>query len=134
MLRRRETDAERILWSVLRNRQLEGHKFVRQYPVGNYIADFACREAMLVIELDGSRHVDSPTDVHRTAYLVSNGYTVLRIWNNDISQNLQGVAEAILAAISDRPSPGQRFALATLSPEGRGEAVAPPETIGRRKK
>jgi len=119
-LRRSETEAEHVLWQFLRNRQLVGHKFVRQFPVGPYFADFACREAALIIELDGSQHVGSVTDVARTAFLNGEGYSVLRFWNNDVLTNLQGVAESILAALALHPSPGERFAPATLSPEGRG--------------
>ena len=120
-LRRNETEAEHRLWSLLRNRQLEGHKFVRQLAIGPFFADFACRAAALVVELDGSQHADSAGDVTRTRYLNEQGYAVLRFWNNEVLSDGHGVAEAILAAIAGHPSPGQRFAPATLSPEGRGE-------------
>ena len=120
-LRRKETEAEHKLWSLLRGRQLGGHKFVRQLAVGPYFADFACREAALILEVDGSQHADSDHDVVRTRYLNARGYSVLRCWNNDVLGNPHDVAEAILAAIAGHPSPGERFAPATLSPEGRGE-------------
>jgi very-short-patch-repair endonuclease len=110
-LRRDETDVEHRLWNVLRNRQLEGFKFVRQYPIGPYFADFVCREAMLIVELDGSQHAEAvPYDERRTAYLNSLGYSVLRFWNNDLTQSMQGVAESILAALAGCPPPGERYA------------------------
>jgi len=108
----------------VRNRQLDGHKFVRQLPVGSYFADFACREAALVVEVEGSQHADSPIDEARTRVLVAEGYSVLRFWNNEVLGDPHGVAEAILAAIAGHPSPGPRFAPATLSPEGRGSKGA----------
>jgi len=122
-LRRDETDAEHKLWSLLRGRGLGGYKFVRQFAVGPYFADFACRQAALIIELDGSQHADSASDAVRTKYLNEQGYSVLRFWNDDV-RDLNGVADAILAAIGLHPSPGERFAPATLSPEGRGERGA----------
>jgi very-short-patch-repair endonuclease len=120
-LRRNETDAEHKFWQMVRGRQIGGWKFVRQVAIGPYFADFACREAALIIELDGSQHLDSPTDQARTGYLTAHGYSVLRFWNSDILGNPHGAAESILAAIAGHPSPGERFAPATLSPEGRGE-------------
>lgn len=119
-LRRNETEAEHVLWSVLRNRQLGGYKFVRQLQIGHYFADFACREAALVVEVDGSQHIASPHDTTRTTALTAEGYAVLRFWNNEVLGNRRGVAESILAALAGHPSPGQRYAPATLSPEGRG--------------
>ncbi len=123
-LRRTETNAEHVLWQLLRNRQLDGHKFVRQLSVGPYFADFACRETGLIVELDGSQHIESTSDETRTAYLTAQGYSVLRFWNNDVLANAQGVAETILVALALHPSPGERFAPATLSPEGRGSRGA----------
>jgi very-short-patch-repair endonuclease len=93
-LRRVSTDAEQRLWSHLRSRQLEGAKLVRQFPIGPHVADFACREAHLVIELDGGQH--SPEiDAPRTASIEAFGYKVLRFWNNDVLANTDGVLEAI---------------------------------------
>src|SRR5687768_9519093 len=80
-LRRNETEAEHRLCGLIRNRQLDGRKFVRQLPVGPYFADFACREATLIIELDGSQHLDSLHEETRTTYLNGEGYSVLRVWN-----------------------------------------------------
>jgi very-short-patch-repair endonuclease len=129
-LRRNQTEPEHRLWSLIRNRQ--GHKFVRQLPIGPFVADFACREAALIVELDGSQHVDSTNDAGRTKYLNEQGYSVLRFWNNDVLAIGRGVAEAILAAIEGHPPPGQRFAPATLSPEGRGERGARAATTRQR--
>lgn len=119
-LRRNATDAENRLWYVLRNRGLDGWKFVRQFPVGRYIADFACREAALIVELDGGQHADKANGLSRTTYLNSEGYGVLRFWNNELMENRDGVQEAILRVIDGSPSPDLRFAPATLSPMGRG--------------
>lgn len=119
-LRRNATDAENQLWYVLRNRSLWGWKFVRQFAVGPYIADFACREAALIVELDGGQHADNTNDLSRTTYLNSEGYGVLRFWNNDVLENRDGVLGAIQSVIDGSPSPDLRFAPATLSPMGRG--------------
>ena len=122
-LRRAETDAEHQLWQMVRNRQIDGQKFVRQYPIGPFTADFACREAMLVVELDGGQHAESALDEKRTAYLNTQGYSVLRFWNNDVLGNREGCWLTIQAVLRGNPSPDLRFAPATLSPEGRGKAA-----------
>lgn len=92
-LRGNSTDAERLLWSRIRSRQL-GAKFVRQFPIGPYIADFACRSAHLVIELDGGQHSET-IDAPRTMVIEAHGYRVIRFWNNEVMENLEGVVEAI---------------------------------------
>ena len=122
-LRQNSSDAERKLWSVLRDRQLLGFKFVRQQPVGPYIADFACREADLIVELDGGQHAESVKDVQRTAVLAEHGYDVMRLWNHDVLTNIEGAVQVIAEHLSKAPSPGLRFAKADLSPKGRGEEV-----------
>ena len=99
-LRREMTDAERKLWSVMRDRQLEGAKFRRQQPIGPFIGDFVRQEHRLIIEADGGQHADSLADARRTAFLESKGYRVLRFWNNDILSNLDGVAQLIANALS----------------------------------
>ena len=99
-LRKRMTDAELILWSRLRARQLEGAKFRRQHPVAPYIADFACVEVKLIVELDGDTHGTAQEIAHdrrRTAFLEDAGWTVVRAYNVDVYQNLDGV----LIQISD---------------------------------
>ena len=105
-LRQDLTDAERKLWSVLRNRQLHGAKFRRQQPIGPYVADFVCQEARLIIEADGGQHAASRTDRQRTAFLKCKGYRVLRFWNNDILMNLDGVAQTIATALTS-PHPAR---------------------------
>ena len=99
-LRREMTIAERKLWGAIRGSRFEGAKFRREQPIGSFIADFVCQEHRLIIEADGSQHSDSRSDERRTAFLESKGYRVLRFWNNDILNNLDGVAQVIAAAIS----------------------------------
>jgi very-short-patch-repair endonuclease len=93
-LRANQTDAEERLWQYLRGRRLEGEKFVRQFQIDNYVADFACRTARLAVELDGGQH-DATRDAARTAIIENYGYRVLRYWNNDLLANTDGVLEAI---------------------------------------
>jgi very-short-patch-repair endonuclease len=98
-LRSSTTDAEARLWRRLRNRQLGGFKFVRQAPVGAYYIDFLCREARLVVEVDGSQHADSIADRQRDQELRALGYRVVRVWNNDISGSMDGVLEMLLSEL-----------------------------------
>ena len=90
------TDAERRLWTHLRASQLEGIKFTRQLPVGDFVVDFACRSARLAIELDGGQHADNHADETRTSAIEAHGYRVIRLWNNDVLQNTDGVLTVIL--------------------------------------
>lgn len=98
-LRRNRTDAEDRLWQVLRNRQIDDAKFVFQHPIGPHVADFACRAVRLVIELDGGQHAVGVTDADRTRSIEAHGYTVIRFWNNDVLENLEGVVEEIRSAL-----------------------------------
>ena len=99
-LRRNPTDAEKKLWSVLRLQQMDGHRFRRQQPGGASVVDFICLAEKLIIEVDGGQHASQTArDQARTAWLGSNGYRVLRYWNNDVLGNIDGVAETILAAL-----------------------------------
>jgi len=99
-LRNNATDAERKLWHHLRGRQLEECKFRRQHPHGDYILDFVCLDAKLVIELDGSQHANAVDyDISRTRYLQQAGFLVLRFWNNEVFDNIEGVVEVIIAAL-----------------------------------
>ena len=93
-LRHKSTDAESRLWYYLRGRRLEGAKFIRQFPIGPHIADFACRDKHLVVELDGGQHAPE-TDAPRTKSMEAFGYRVIRFWNNDVFENTEGVLEAI---------------------------------------
>lgn len=100
-LRKKSTPAERKLWSRIRDDQL-GVNFRRQHAVGNYIPDFVCIEKKLIIELDGSQHLEQEEyDEERTKYLASLGYKVIRFWNNDVMKNIEGVILAILHAMED---------------------------------
>lgn len=104
-LRKSFTDAELKLWRLLKNRGLKNFKFRRQHPVGPYIADFACLERKLIIELDGGQHAENIAhDSRRTAYLESIGYRVIRFWDNDVLTKSQSVMQAIHDAL-DHPSP-----------------------------
>ena len=95
-LRQDATDAERRLWSALRDRRLAGYRFRRQHPIGDFIVDFACTKYRLVIEADGGQHSDNADDDRRTAFLQHRGWRVLRFWNNDILLNPEGVILTIL--------------------------------------
>jgi very-short-patch-repair endonuclease len=101
-LRQNETEEEYHLWSDLRARRLNGHKFARQVPLGPYIVDFLCREHHLIVEVDGFQHADSSYDAKRTRWLNTQGYSVLRFWNQDISRQRRSVLETILAALDQR--------------------------------
>jgi len=98
-LRSQQTDAERKLWFALRDRQLDGFKFVRQEAIGPFIVAFVCRDRSLIVEVDGGQHSENERDVLRDAYLASEGYRVLRFWNNDVLQNRDGVLMTILEAL-----------------------------------
>ena len=84
------------MWSALRDRRLSSHKFRRQHSIGEFIADFACTEHALVIEIDGGQHSGDPVGARRTAWLEGQGWMVLRFWNHDVLANTNGVIETIL--------------------------------------
>ncbi|MCB1420431.1 MAG: endonuclease domain-containing protein [Notoacmeibacter sp.] len=92
------TKAENMLWQALRNKQLEGLKFKRQVPLDGYIADFACFSPKLIVEVDGAQHAGSDRDLERDRHFMSQGFTVLRFWNDDIVKNLDGACREILMA------------------------------------
>ncbi len=98
-LRKNSTPQEQKLWKILRNRQFLNLKFKRQVPIGNYIADFLCEEKKLVIEIDGGQHNkinNIEKDKIRTECIELEGYKVIRFWNNEIDNNLEGVYETLL--------------------------------------
>ena len=105
-LRSNLTAAESRLWSRLRRKQIAGHRFRRQAPIGRYVADFVCHDARLIVEVDGGQHgMRIVEDAKRTAWLESQGYRVLRFWNNDVLRNTDGVIERIRSALVNAPLP-----------------------------
>ncbi|MBI1284753.1 MAG: DUF559 domain-containing protein [Thiobacillus sp.] len=103
-LRSNQTDAEARLWYHLRAHRFMGLKFKRQKPVGRYIADFVCWERRLIVELDGGQHAEQAGyDRQRDAWLRNEGYTVLRFWNHEIMQQMEGVLEQIRCAVEPSP-------------------------------
>jgi very-short-patch-repair endonuclease len=136
-MRRQPTPSERKLWFALRNWQVDGLKFRRQVLIGPYIADFFCPAARLVIEVDGATHAGSETDPRRDQWMRAQGLRVLRVWNNEVMGNLEGVLEIIRAAAREPlpPAPsrkgrGRRFARSSSPPPlaggGRGEGPGSP--------
>ena len=98
------TDAERAIWFAVRDRRLAGFKFRRQVTIQNYIADFLCSDAKLVVEIDGGQHTRE-TDAHRTATIEAHGFRIIRFWNNDVLQNLDGVLSTLLSRLRQGSSP-----------------------------
>ncbi|MYA50565.1 MAG: endonuclease domain-containing protein [Chloroflexi bacterium] len=99
-LRSASTDAEQALWQRVRARQLGGYKFRRQVPIAWFIADLVCEEGKLIVELDGSQHQErTEADERRTRQIERHGYRVMRVWNNDVLKNIDGVLEALLAEL-----------------------------------
>ena len=112
-LLREMTDSERKLWQRLRGGQLDGLKFRRQHPIPPYIADFCCIEMKLIVELDGSQH-GLQTDAIRTRFLESQGWQVIRFWDNDVLLATEAVVEAIWnTTVKPYPHPNP-------PPDGRG--------------
>jgi very-short-patch-repair endonuclease len=100
-LRRTQTDAERKLWSRLRDKQLYDAKFRRQHPIGPYVTDFCCVELGLVIEVDGSQHLEqAQADQLRSHLLEHAGYRVLRFWDNEVLTNTDAVLEQIVRVLN----------------------------------
>lgn len=102
MLRKNMTEQERKLWNILRNNQFYELKFKRQVPIGNYVADFVCEIHNVIIELDGGQHNELDNiekDKQRTEFLENKGYKVIRFWNNEVDNNIEGVCEVIYKTI-----------------------------------
>jgi len=96
------TDAERLLWRELRSRQLDGQKFRRQQPIGRYVVDFVCLEKRLVIEVDGGHHAQGEQSAHdtdRTLWLRTEGFRILRFWDDEVLKNIDAVKEAVFEAL-----------------------------------
>lgn len=106
-LRRASTRAESVFWNAVRNRQIDGAKFRRQWPVGKFVADFCCVQALLIVEIDGGQHDENKRDEIRTAALEKSGYRVIRFWNNEVLENMAGVLENLRTALAADPSPAR---------------------------
>ncbi|MDP2294141.1 MAG: endonuclease domain-containing protein [Pseudolabrys sp.] len=104
-LRHALTDAEHKLWWLLRSRQLEATKFRRQVPLGSWVVDFVSFEQMLIVEADGSQHMECQRDKARDIDLQNRGFRILRFWNGDILGNSKGGLQQILESIERSPSP-----------------------------
>jgi very-short-patch-repair endonuclease len=114
-MRRNPTDAEALMWRRLRGTRLLEFKFKRQQPIGGYIVDFVCFERRLVIEIDGGQHADDvEADRARSNWLESEGFRVLRFWNNEVLQSTDDVLESIVRALDENLS------VQASSSEGRG--------------
>jgi very-short-patch-repair endonuclease len=100
-LRREMTDAETKLWQELRAKRFENYKFKRQQPIGKYIADFVCLEHRLIIEVDGSQHEGSTDDEVRDAWLRTQNFRILRLWNIGVLKEMDGALLTILAALKE---------------------------------
>jgi very-short-patch-repair endonuclease len=102
LLRHDQTDAEKKLWGRLRAKRFGQFHFRRQFPIGNFIADFACPKSKLVIELDGGQHLDQKAkDDWRTRLIEQRGFRVLRFWDSDVLTDIDGVLERIMEALSE---------------------------------
>jgi very-short-patch-repair endonuclease len=102
-LRNNPTDVERLLWQRLKSSQVEGIKFRRQQPIEDFIVDFVSFEKKIVVELDGGQHAEAAEkDKRRDECLTMNGYKVLRFWDNEVIQNMEGVLEAIRTSCLSR--------------------------------
>jgi very-short-patch-repair endonuclease len=123
-LRARMTDAERKLWFALKDRRFAAFKFRRQVPIGPYIL---CFESRLIVEVDGGQHAESVRDVERDNWLVRNEFRVLRYWNNDVLQNLEGVLTSLAEQLDRTPHPSSRLRETPPSParaEGKKGEIA----------
>ena len=109
-MRSAPTDAEHRLWQIVRAHRFAGHKFRRQVPIDSFIVDFLCPSARLIVELDGGQH-GGPNDERRDAHLRRQGFRIMRVWNDELFTNEEGVAEAIMIALRSplpNPSPAGR--------------------------
>jgi very-short-patch-repair endonuclease len=127
-LRKRQTEAEKRLWSHLKAKQLNGIKFRRQEPLGEYIVDFVSFDKKLVIELDGGQHAGDIRDAARDAWLHSQGFTVLRLWNNEVFENPEGVLEEIRRNVVSHPAASLASSPLMGEDQGEGDEFHPPLT------
>ncbi len=101
-LRQAGNQAEALLWLELKGRKLGGYRFTRQFSIGPFFADFACREKWLIVEIDGSQHAGSSYDRRRDDFMRTQGYSILRVWSHDVLKHRTSVCETILAALDGR--------------------------------
>ena len=100
-LRRAMTEAEKLMWSKIRDRRLDGVKFKRQKPIAGYIVDFVALDLKLIVEIDGGQHAErAAEDAARTKVLEQSGYHVVRFWNHDVLGNIEGVLEALVQELN----------------------------------
>ena len=117
-MRSAATPAEHRLWQMLRGKRFDGFKFKRQLPIDDYIADFVCLGQRLIVEADGGQYAECARDSRRDAYLIGQGFRVLRFWNNEIFENEEGVLTRILDALqSPLPNPSPAGGRGAKSPE-----------------
>ena len=96
VLRANSTEAEKLFWGRVKSGQINGHKFRRQVPIGDYVVDFLCVKQKLIVELDGGQHaVQTEKDGIRSDWLISQGFRILRFWNNEVMENLEGVLDEV---------------------------------------
>ena len=101
-MRQEPTNAEKLMWDRLRAKRLDGHKFSRQMPIDRFIVDFACFESKLVVELDGAQHEEQAAyDEFRASVINQKGYRMLRFWNNEVFENMDGVLATILSHLEE---------------------------------
>ena len=103
-MRSNMTKEETVLWNILRAKRFYGYKFKRQVLIGDYIADFVCEDKKLIIEIDGGQHnleENIQNDNKRTFYFENNGYRLIRFWNNDVLNNIDGVCEVIIKSLEN---------------------------------
>jgi very-short-patch-repair endonuclease len=127
-LRKEQTPAEAKLWTYLRTRRANGISFRRQHAIGPYIVDFCAPRKKLIIEVDGSQHLDQQEyDTERTAFLEAQGYTILRFWHGDVLNNIESVLGVILEEISpeERTPPNSLLTSTYSHPRGRGSEGIP---------
>jgi very-short-patch-repair endonuclease len=127
-LRKSQTDAELKLWQALRDRRLANIKFSRQIPIDRFVVDFICRSAKLIVEVDGGQHdFNARKDLVRTRTLEALGYRVIRFWNNEVLENLDGVLITILQTLGVNPAaPSPRDSGERAGGEGHSKEEAEP--------
>ena len=135
-LRKNMTDAEKILWRHLRLKQMESYKFRRQCPIGSYIVDFVCFKRKLIIELDGSQHLDQIIyDEKRTKWFEGEGFRILRFWNSQVLNNTESVLNTILNSLTPtlvlpHKGGGERVLIAALPSAARNDSARNPHKGG----